>query len=739
MLKDTEGAGGDKNRETPKTRADTTPELPEPGHAMTIMDLFDAGWGLHIVPVTAPEGVISPSSTLHAKSLGKAPGRLTQAGWTSLDLNSPKFRCHDRATGEMWRDKWGANAGFVVGDGYIAFDNDEGEALDRIIVQVCLEVLGPKVDLLRRFVRDPGHRRSAFLLRVMDLDSNSPVTVGNQTLKFEYNGAKAELQVLAHNKQLVVAGVHPGTGAAYVLSRRVSSLADIPLASPDQFDRIIERVAAGMQALGWAVRKTGAAKAAPGARPEPSPGAEAVNIGDFEEVVWILERLPNRDAPPGARTHWDEFLDDYDEYIKVLYAICGALGDTPEVKALAMGWANGRVQIKQSAESAWASIVNGNPGLSMYHLRQHAWRFIRKEYVSRQFPDLSPEEQAEIKHAEKAARMTAWDRLQEALRWPGMDAALAGNANIARNQFGFAQIGKGASNALPMTRPWITDRHARGYVSVLSGMPASTKTLKAVAYAHAIVTERSALAGVSRIERPGSVVILALDNELSEEFDLKGRALRKHHGLNPPDFKHAIHVVDNCGPLVERQPNGDIIPSRRIIELGPELAWLREHEELSLIVIDALLGAAGGGDTADGPTMSAIMRVCKELATRLHCSVDIINHITKGGAARDPNGMDAVLGARALSATARFMTNLKKEGTYTYATPGEEIVSWPDGKPGLRVQVCRHHICRQGKPCHHADPKRSGSCPGKRQLCAGVRRRRRAPSALGGAQPREKN
>ena len=151
-----------------------------------------------------------------------------------------------------------------------------------------------------------------------------------------------------------------------------------------------------------------------------------MDAGDFEEVVWILERLPNRDAPPGERTDWDEFLDDYSEYLKVLYAICGALGDTPEVEALAMGWANGRVQIKQSAESAWASIVNGNPGLGMHHLKQLAWRFIGKEYVSRQFPDFTPEEEAEsrTRRERKRASQTAWDHFEgsSALAGPGEGA-----------------------------------------------------------------------------------------------------------------------------------------------------------------------------------------------------------------------------------------------------------------------------------------------------------------------------
>jgi AAA domain/Primase C terminal 2 (PriCT-2) len=277
------------------------------------------------------------------------------------------------------------------------------------------------------------------------------------------------------------------------------------------------------------------------------------------------------------------------------------------------------------------------------------------------------------------AQKPAQDRLREALCWSGMDAALAGGSNIARNQFGFAMIGKGASGAAPVARQWITDRHVRGRVSMLSAMPEGGKTILSVGYSHAIATERPSLMGLSEIDRHGAVAIIALDNERADEFDLKGRAFRKHHSLLPGDFKHEIYVIEDCGPLVERQPDGDLGPSRGIIALAPQLAWLREHEKLSLIVIDTMLGAAGSGDTSDGPAMSVIMQIARTIAEALNCAVDLINHLTKGGAARNPDSMDAALGARSASATPRFMTNLKKEGVYVRTTQAKRSYIGPRG------------------------------------------------------------
>ncbi len=234
-------------------RADTTSEpLADPDHALSLMELFDAGLGPQLVSVIPPGSLISPNSNIKPEATGKIPGRLTPAGWVGVNLNDPRSRCGDRATAKLWMEVWRANAGLCMGNGIVALDNDQGEVLNQIVTRICLEILDQRVELLRRFVRDPKHRRSAFLFRVLDFIGD-PVSVGNQTLKFECTGTTAELQVLAQRKQLVVSGVHPGTGAAYVLNRRVSSLADIPVVTLQQFDRIIEGATAAMKAIGWAL------------------------------------------------------------------------------------------------------------------------------------------------------------------------------------------------------------------------------------------------------------------------------------------------------------------------------------------------------------------------------------------------------------------------------------------------------------------------------------------------------
>jgi hypothetical protein len=120
--------GEDHEAAPSEARADTTPEPPaDPGHAPSLMELFDAGWGDRLVSVTPPGCQISPSSSLDPKHRGKAPGALGPAGWFGVDVNDPKFRCLDRATAKLWRDKWAANVGFVAGDGYVMLTTIKAE------------------------------------------------------------------------------------------------------------------------------------------------------------------------------------------------------------------------------------------------------------------------------------------------------------------------------------------------------------------------------------------------------------------------------------------------------------------------------------------------------------------------------------------------------------------------------------------------------------------------------------
>jgi hypothetical protein len=115
-------------------------------------------------------------------------------------------------------------------------------------------------------------------------------------------------------------------------------------------------------------------------------------------------------------------------------------------------------------------------------------------------------------------------------------------------------------------------------------------------------------------------------------------------------------VVEDTGPFTEKVNNA-WVPSRWIIGLAGFLAQLRSEEKLAVVFVDTLLGVSGAGNTAESVDTQALLEVVKLMTSELDCSVEILNHFTKGGA-KDPASMDAGLGARSMTATPRFVTNL---------------------------------------------------------------------------------
>jgi hypothetical protein len=337
--------------------------MPEPlALRYDAVQLFDLGFGPHIVSVTAPGGAISPSSTLHPKTMGKAPGRLTQAGWTGLDLNNLKFRCLDYNVAKLWRDDWGANVGFVAGDGYFIIDNDQGRVFSEIL---CSLLTGyTKAKPLRRYVLSPGHERDAFLVRAVDFIGDG-APLANRTFKFR-NGVKAgEVQLLAAGKQAVIAGVHPGARCPYAWSRALEGLDKIPVMSADQVENFFLEFVREAKSLGWDLEgpltaPVSAAVSAPGVA--IATESNVISPAKLLEAEALLCEIPNRDVPPGeAPNAIDRWLDLYENWTRIAYALAAFLGlalaQTPEALAIWVRWSDGRAQKTQTSESVWRSVL----------------------------------------------------------------------------------------------------------------------------------------------------------------------------------------------------------------------------------------------------------------------------------------------------------------------------------------------------------------------------------------------
>ena len=337
------------------------------------IQLYDLGFGPRLVPVTPPECDISPSSKIHPKDRGKAPGQLTPSGWVGVDVNNPRFRCLDYEVAKLWRDGWGANVGFVVGDGFLVVDNDQGESFSKILRALLLAYTA--AEPLRRYVVASKHERDAFFVRVANFVGDG-ARIANRTLKFRNGVLTAEVQLLGSSKQAVIAGVHPGTRGPYVWNRALEGPDHIPFISVDKFDAFITNFFVEAQKIGWtldgaptppvsatvsAVSVSGRGAAELPSNPPLSPDVIREKIA---KAKVLLDEIPNRDVPPGeAPSDIDRWLDVYDNWISVAYALVaflGAAANSPEALALWVEWSDGRVQQSQRSESVWKSVL-GQP------------------------------------------------------------------------------------------------------------------------------------------------------------------------------------------------------------------------------------------------------------------------------------------------------------------------------------------------------------------------------------------
>jgi hypothetical protein len=336
--------------------------------AYDAVELFDRDFGPRLVSVTPPGCAVSPHSQIRAKDCGKAPGYLTPIGWTGADVNDSQRRCLDYQTATLWRDNWRSNVGFVVGDGYVVFDNDQGSEFSDVLMALLKNPL-------RRYVDHPQHSRDAFLVRVLDFVGDG-VAVRNADMVFRNGVTVGKFSVLAKSKQAVISGMHPDRMAPYVWNREIEGIASIPVLSEDGYEAFLREFVAELNAKGW-VLTTGSATILPfppavSGAPGPAPDVPLADL--VREARELLARMPNRPPPPrGQETPVDLWLEPYDNWIKLAYALAAFFGvlhaRSPEARAVWLDWVGqyGRSQPGQDPSTVWESAIR-NTSFSYNHV-----------------------------------------------------------------------------------------------------------------------------------------------------------------------------------------------------------------------------------------------------------------------------------------------------------------------------------------------------------------------------------
>jgi hypothetical protein len=479
------------------------------------------------------------------------------------------------------------------------------------------------------------------LIRVHDCVSQ-PTTLPSRRFLLSDGTTTGKLEVFTGGKQVLASGVHP-CGGRYVWDRELRSVeSDFPIVDEDTFNAVLDDIVARAEAEGI---KLTATTTAAGARGSGATGEGVAMPLALDELREGLRLIPNRDVPRGENpTRADEWLDDYDNWTSTAYMALAACGNTAETRALWLGWANGRAQPDQSAESVYDSAA-----LSTDRLRfdgRHLLQLVRSLTgdpfaLAPKFPDLSETELAAATEADKQAAGSAGKASgghPEAM-WRKWRAALerlrAARVTPLFDERGWkADGGDGwpnfdADDVEPVSiRPDIDDRHARGEVSMLAAAPGTGKSSLFSNYAMAIAWERPDLIGQPSIDWCGDVVIVSNEESLGT-IRRRLRALRRAYGLKAADQKHQI-AAPLCGLTLGCADGADgVAPTAEGIAFVDDLAKRRAKADVALVCFDTLTSIFSGVNENNPNQMDKAAGMLADIAKAGFLAVDVAHHTSK--------------------------------------------------------------------------------------------------------------
>lgn len=259
-----------------------------------------------VIPVIPPSARMSPLSQIRDADRGKMPGKRNQHGsWTGL----PGWRTVTPDP-DTWAE-WGANVGLRT-DRFPALDID------------CLDpAWADRIEALaREYLGEAPVRTGRAPKRVLLYRTDTPFP--RQRMFFSTGGGPDQLvEVLGEGQQVVVEGIHAGTGQPYRWDWS-------PYAHPGDLTTITQEQAQGFfEALRALVEAQGAGESvrAAGAASQGSSVAPESLRGSLEDVRRALNALPNTNALFPSR----------DDYLQVGYAVKAALPEDPE-EAFELWW-----------------------------------------------------------------------------------------------------------------------------------------------------------------------------------------------------------------------------------------------------------------------------------------------------------------------------------------------------------------------------------------------------------------
>lgn len=548
----------------------------------------------HIIPITPPGCPLSERSSLYKRlhankprdERGKVPGKCYDGLWSSFPWQKDV-----EVEAEAWH-RMGAGLGVKLGpvfDGegqlpgfLIALDADTYDIEHAKIVKAIVDRrIGP---LPMRIGRKP---KALYLFRTDEGFRHPPIVFGDAD---EKGFQPSRVEFLTKGKQFVAHGTHPFTMKPYEWVRPLVPAKDLPFVSGDELRSIADEIKAALPNA-----KDFQDRAPSDAKPVPPEQRRAA----LPTVQYVIASLPNT----------SEFFPDRDSYIRVMYAIRGALPDHPdEAFELFEHWCYKWAEDENAPDTVYKDWngVTDEPRIG--------------------FPTLLTE----------LRRCGLGPEADKAFAWENFDADAAATA---------PETPPASSESLPNLFEVLTidqlfdlpdpefliDRHLpEKSVGFLYGDPGTGKSFIALDWALHVAFDRPDWFG-DEIQHKQDGCVIYIAGEGASGFKTRVSAWLHRRGI-PAGEKGRFGLIQQSVNFMDKDDVMRLVATLRQVVRSP----------VSMIVIDTVSRAMPGADENLQKEMTLFVKACDVVRDKFNCAVLGVHHAGKSG---DMRGSTVLRGA----------------------------------------------------------------------------------------------
>ena len=238
-----------------------------------------------------------------------------------------------------------------------------------------------------------------------------------------------------------------------------------------------------------------------------------------------------------------------------------------------------------------------------------------------------------------------------------------------------------------LERPTITPWLERGKLTLIGGMPGSSKSLLLMLTGIAVATGHGRVIGAT-VERGGRAILL-LTEDGAEENRRRMQAIGAQQSLGRRDLE-GVELMNSVGPVsfVTRGPRGtgdlELTPKGR--DVLEDLIEAAAEGDVALVGFDPLAALTGSTDE-NSAQMHDLADLFNRIAQAMGAAVMIPHHLSKVGAAAEDADMYALRGSTALAGAAKIIGMMRRPSK---AEKTKRMMSDSEAKSFRILQMLKH-------------------------------------------------